>query len=75
MYNASESFSISFSFLSQLFKDLINVLDNIIIIGDSTSILDFFVAIIVFSIIFGAVFTVVKVGVSTASSRSGRSGD
>lgn len=79
MFNASDSFSISFSFISQLFKQLLSMLDSIIIIGDSTSILDFFVAVIVFSIIIGAVFTVVGTGVthvsSDLSSRLRKSGD
>ena len=70
MFNASDSFSSSFSFISQLFKQLLSMLDSIIIIGDSTSILDFFVAVIVFSIIIGAVFTVVRFSTSGAASRS-----
>lgn len=61
-FNASESFSLIFSSLSEFFKNIINLLDSIIIIGDSTSILDLNIAIAVFSIIFVAVFNVVRAG-------------
>ncbi len=75
MFDASDSFASSFSFISQLFKQILSMLDCIIIIGDSTSVLDFFVAVIIFSILIGAVFTVVRSSASGAASRFGKSGD
>lgn len=79
MFNGSANFVDVITFLSNLFKDILFMLDNIIIIGDSTSILDFFIAVSVFAILIAAVFTVVGGRVtdvsSDLSSRFRKSGD
>lgn len=61
--NLSASFSSIMAFLVNVFKSVISWLDGIIIIGDSTSLLDLNIAFSVFGIIFVAVFSVVKSGV------------
>ncbi|MBO5395384.1 MAG: hypothetical protein J6A97_00720 [Clostridia bacterium] len=61
-FNASNEFSQIISFLVQVFGNVISWLDGIIIIGDSTSLLDLNIALTVFGIIFVAVFNVVKSG-------------
>ena len=60
--NLSNSFSQIMSFIVNVFKSVIGWLDGIIIIGDSTSLLDLNIAFTVFSIIFVAVFNVVQSG-------------
>ena len=60
--NASNEFSQIMSFLVHVFGNVISWLDGIIIIGDSTSLLDLNIAFTVFGIIFTAVFSVVKSG-------------
>ena len=58
--NLSASFSSIMAFLVDVFKSVISWLDGIIIIGDSTSLLDLNIALSVFGIIFTAVFAVVS---------------
>lgn len=60
--NLSQSFSSIMGLLVNLFRDVISWLDGIIIIGDSTSLLDLNIAFTVFGIIFVAVFSVVRSG-------------
>lgn len=60
--NLSNEFSQIMSFLVNVFKNVIGWLDGIIIIGDSTSLLDLNIAFTVFGIIFAAVFSVVRSG-------------
>lgn len=60
-FDASNEFSQIISFLVQVFGNVISWLDGIIIIGDSTSLLDLNIALSVFGIIFTAVFSVVHV--------------
>lgn len=60
--NLSNEFSQIISFIVGVFKSVIGWLDGIIIIGDSTSLLDLNIAFTVFTILFAAVFNVVKAG-------------
>lgn len=64
--NISNSFSVIMGFLANVFKSIISWLDGIIIIGDSTSLLDLNIAFTVFGIIFVAVFSVVRSGAVNA---------
>lgn len=65
--NASSAFSSIVTFIVYVFKNVLQWMDGIIIIGKSTSLLDFNVALIVFGIIFTAVFSVVRSGVVNAA--------
>lgn len=60
--NLSNTFSQIIDFLISAFVSVLSWLDGIIIIGDSTSLLDLNIAFTVFSIIFVAVFSVVRSG-------------
>ena len=60
--NLSNEFSQIMSFIVNVFKSVIGWLDGIIIIGNSTSLLDINIAFTVFSIILVAVFNVVQSG-------------
>ena len=60
--NISSSFTSIVSFLSYVFQSVISWLDSIIIIGDSTSLLDLNIAFTVFGIIFVSVFSIVRSG-------------
>lgn len=59
--NLSNEFAHIISFLVNVFRSVVSWLDGIIIIGDSTSLLDLNIAFTVFSIIVAAVFSVVRV--------------
>ena len=58
--NLSNSFSQIMSFLVNVFLSVLHWLDSIIIIGDSTSLLDLNIALSVFAIMFVAFFSVVR---------------
>lgn len=60
--NASSEFSSIIDFVVHVFRSVIVWLDGIVIIGDSTSILDLNIAFTVFTIVFAAVFSVVRSG-------------
>lgn len=73
--NLSNTFSQIIDFLISAFVSVLSWLDGIIIIGDSTSLLDLNIAFSVFTIIFVAVFSVVRSGAvnsvdSVSSSRA-----
>lgn len=63
--NGSSAFASIFSFLKTSFLSVFSWLDNIYI-SNNVSLLDLNIAIIVFSIIFTAVFSVVRSGVDNS---------
>lgn len=67
----STSFLQIINFIASSFVRIVSFLDSIIIIGDS-SLLDLFIALSVFSIIFVALFSVVRSGASNAASNVDR---
>ena len=64
--NASSEFSSIIDFVVNIFRSVIAWLDGIVIIGDSTSILDLNIAFTVFAIVFAAVFSVVRSGTTNS---------
>lgn len=64
--NASSAFTSAVSFVVFVFKSVLDWMDSIILIGNSTSLLDLNIALVVFGIIFTAVFSVVRSGVVNA---------